>query len=74
MSSSSHVWLMFPILNCARMVLGYVEDCLCLSNTHPEQMCVDLSEPFYILELGSGSGKFCHYVLRALEVTDILPD
>lgn len=28
---------------------------------------VDVNEPFYIVELGAGSGKFSFYMLKALE-------
>lgn len=31
------------------------------------QMPVDTTEPFYIIELGAGSGKFSYFMLKALD-------
>ena len=42
----------------ARVVLAYLRDAIALG--------ADLSQPFYLAELGTGSGRFSFYFLRAL--------
>ena len=45
------------------MLQGFLTDCLRANATMP----VDPNEPLYIIELGTGSGKFSYYMLKALE-------
>jgi hypothetical protein len=46
----------------AKVLQGFIRDAVCGG-----QMSLDTSEPLYIVELGTGSGKFSYYMLKALE-------
>jgi SAM-dependent MidA family methyltransferase len=48
---------------------GFLRDC---AQPH-SQLPLDKSQPLYIIELGTGSGKFSYYMLKALvELKDVL--
>ena len=46
----------------ALVVLGYIRDCLKQGSSTP----VDLKEPFYIFDLGAGTGRFGYLFLKCL--------
>jgi len=46
----------------AQVLYGFI--CDCMSGKSP--MTLDPAEPFYIIELGAGSGKFSFFMLKAL--------
>jgi tetratricopeptide (TPR) repeat protein len=50
----------------ARLVLGFLRDCRAAA-TMPQgadSISLDLSQPIYIIELGSGSGRFAYHFLK----------
>ena len=50
----------------ARVVVGFLRDCA--------RGALDLSEPFYVVELGAGAGRFAHGFVRELAAwTEALP-
>ncbi|CAM9108344.1 unnamed protein product [Choristocarpus tenellus] len=52
----------------AHVLYGYIRDCV----TGKNSMTLDPTEPFYIIELGTGPGKFSFFMLKALlEMKDI---
>src|SRR5436190_2796849 len=49
------------IANCyAQLVISFIRD---WTRKHPESK----NHPFYIMELGTGSGRFSYYVVKTLE-------
>ncbi len=44
-------------------MVGFFRDCMKPDSKLP----LNPNEPFYIIELGTGSGKFSFYMLKALE-------
>lgn len=44
-----------------QVLQGFLRDCA------NGRLALDPSEPLYIIELGTGSGKFSFYMLKALE-------
>jgi len=53
----------------AKTLLGYLRDCIRNSNSG-----IKSSEPFYIIELGAGCGKFSFYMLKALDEMQEISD
>lgn len=47
----------------AKVLLGFLRDCMLPGAKLP----LDPNEPLYIIELGTGSGKFSYFMLKALE-------
>jgi hypothetical protein len=52
----------------ARVIFGFLRDCHGVANAHPapDFAPLDLSQPVYIIELGSGSGRFAFHLLKKL--------
>ena len=46
----------------AKVLQGFIRDAVCGG-----RVALDSSQPLYIIELGTGSGKFSYYMLKALE-------
>eukprot|EP00953_Heterococcus_sp_UTEX-ZZ885_P032484 16964-Heterococcus_DN1.PRE.9 len=46
----------------AHVLCGFLRDCMSAKSTMP----LDQNEPLYIIELGTGSGKFSFFMLKAL--------
>lgn len=54
----------------AKVLQGFIRDCV---QGKKANLALDVNEPFYIIELGAGSGKFSYFMLKALEeMKDIL--
>lgn len=51
------------LLSPLQVLHGFIKDCMGPGNKIP----LDVNEPLYIIELGTGSGKFSFYMLKALE-------
>ena len=49
---------------------GFIKDCM----SPGAKMSLDCNEPLYIIELGTGSGKFSFYMLKALEEMQVVCD
>jgi hypothetical protein len=47
----------------AKVLHGFIKDCMRPNS----KIGLDVNEPLYIIELGTGSGKFSFYMLKALE-------
>eukprot|EP01041_Mallomonas_annulata_P006099 gene6099-12343_t len=47
----------------AKVLLGFLRDCM----NKKSKIALDFNEPMYIIELGTGSGKFCYFMLKALQ-------
>ena len=59
----------------ARVVCGFLRDCLAVPKG--TQSSIDLSEPVYFIELGSGSGRFAYVFLKKflqLHANSVLKD
>ena len=54
----------------AKVLHGFLRDCMCANAKMP----IDPNEPFYIVELGTGSGKFSFYMLKALDEMQAICD
>ena len=50
----------------AKVLHGFIKDCMRPNS----KIGLDVNEPLYIIELGTGSGKFSFYMLKALEAGD----
>lgn len=52
----------------ARVVFGFLRDCYAVANSPeaPDFAPLDFSQPVYIIELGSGSGRFAFHFLKKL--------
>lgn len=46
----------------AQVLHGYIRDCMA-----PGGVGLDVTKPLYVVELGTGSGKFSYFMLKALE-------
>ena len=58
----------------AKVLHGFIADCYKQDNTSPgeimsenKRMKLNEKEPLYIIELGTGSGKFSYFMLKALK-------
>ena len=49
----------------SRMVLGYIRDCITAGQTNNFQLNPD--QPFYIVELGAGSGRLAYHFLTQFQ-------
>jgi hypothetical protein len=50
----------------ARVLAGFIEDCCRKKNDLQSNLALDESKPLYIIELGTGAGKFSFFMLKAL--------
>lgn len=48
----------------AKLVFAYFRDCY---QAHQQENHLDLNQPFYIVELGSGTGRFAYYFLKKFQ-------
>lgn len=48
----------------AQVVLGFLRDCYAISGRKGSSAAINPKQPIYILELGSGSGRFAYHFLK----------